>query len=709
MSATPREIGTLIVVVLKANHLPNKRHIGKQDPYCVVNVNGEKRRTKAIKRGGQHPEWDEEIRFTLYEDTSDTANKDAHVNGTPPPLPPKDPKGPKKIKGGKIMKLACFADDPREPDLIGETDVDLTEVLTKGETDGVFPCSALQWFTLMNKDKFSGKVYLELTFWSNASTASYIPEPPPEKKVTPKPTKSKQYGGPGSFVPSGESPSGPPNGTLHPSRIVSTGSVYDHSRQNSDSIPSSLRASSSLAKLDLYVPPYERNKISPVDKIADEFREFGLSDHRRRESFPLGLSLHRCIQPPRGGHTPRPSSPGYSTLPSHQGHGYNSSISESSTYSYDPSPDHSPHQMRPSGTHYQAPYQPHYETQPAPYHPPARGPRHSIPTSSSGFMPLPNPSGFTPLSSHASDPTLFGGPNVSYNASQFNPQPIYTSQTPAPPNADTYLIPSSSGTFVPQQSFPQPLPFQYSPYPSSTTPAPQAYTTPPIQGHLPLAQPPPQAYQGYAPTPSPSHEAINVSALPQSTSLSSSFGASGRPLPLQPQVMYTQPQVPTVYSVPPGSSQQPINTFTPSPSGNAVYPANGIYQQPPPPPPIQYTVGQPQQSYIPDIQPSVVAPPPPPPLPQSNTPTRRQSSLPQPPVLYQQAPQPAYQPPPPPPPPSDYFAQSLPPPPPPPPSHTPQNASYHPGPPPNPPAPVDFQGQWTPQPAQPGYAQHGYT
>jgi neural Wiskott-Aldrich syndrome protein len=36
------------------------------------------------------------------------------------------------------MKLACYADDPREPDLIGECKVDLTEVLTKGETDGVF-------------------------------------------------------------------------------------------------------------------------------------------------------------------------------------------------------------------------------------------------------------------------------------------------------------------------------------------------------------------------------------------------------------------------------------------------------------------------------------------------------------------------------------------------------------------------------------------
>jgi Ca2+-dependent lipid-binding protein len=155
MSSTPREIGTLIVVVLKAvctvalpssldlitslqNHLPNKRHIGKQDPYCVVSVNGEKRRTKAIKRGGQHPEWDEEIRSTLFEDAGDVLERTSLGNSTPPPLPPKDSKGPKNIKGGKKLKLSCFADDTREPDFIGETDVDLTEVLTKGETDGTF-------------------------------------------------------------------------------------------------------------------------------------------------------------------------------------------------------------------------------------------------------------------------------------------------------------------------------------------------------------------------------------------------------------------------------------------------------------------------------------------------------------------------------------------------------------------------------------------
>ena len=106
-----------------------------------MTLNGEKRRTRAIKRGGQHPEWDEEVRFTLFEDTEDMLARSAKENaaangtGTPPPVPSKEKKR-KKVKGGNSMLLACFADDPKEPELIGETMVDLSEVLTKGETDG---------------------------------------------------------------------------------------------------------------------------------------------------------------------------------------------------------------------------------------------------------------------------------------------------------------------------------------------------------------------------------------------------------------------------------------------------------------------------------------------------------------------------------------------------------------------------------------------
>jgi len=39
-------------------------------------------------------------------------------------------------KTGKTMKIACYADDPKEPELIGEAIVSIEEVLKKGEIDG---------------------------------------------------------------------------------------------------------------------------------------------------------------------------------------------------------------------------------------------------------------------------------------------------------------------------------------------------------------------------------------------------------------------------------------------------------------------------------------------------------------------------------------------------------------------------------------------
>jgi hypothetical protein len=156
MASDPFEIGTLIVVILKAvrhyisssihfqhshsamqqRNLPNKRHIGKQDPYCTIRLNNETRRTKAVKRGGQHPEWDEEIRFTLVEDAEDELARTAAGTSDEPPPPPPKRSSSLNVKGGKTMRLACYADDPREPELIGDTTVDLTEALTKGEVDG---------------------------------------------------------------------------------------------------------------------------------------------------------------------------------------------------------------------------------------------------------------------------------------------------------------------------------------------------------------------------------------------------------------------------------------------------------------------------------------------------------------------------------------------------------------------------------------------
>ncbi|KAF4619524.1 hypothetical protein D9613_005481 [Agrocybe pediades] len=698
MSSTPREIGTLIVVVLRANHLPNKRHIGKQDPYCLVTVNGEKRRTKAIKRGGQHPEWDEEIRFTLFEDVDDVLARTAHGNGTPPPPPPKDDKKTKRIKGGKTMKVACYADDPREPDLIGETEVDLTEVLTKGETD--------EWFTLTYKDKFAGKVYLELTFWSN--------EPPPEKKQSQKPPKNnKQYAGPGSFVPLGEGPSG----SLRPDPM------YDnHSRQNSDAIPipSSLRASSSAANLDLYVAPYERSRINQrVDNLTQEFSEFGVSGSRRRESFPVVAGSYSQ-------HHHQPDS----TYTAHPPYGYEQTIGDSPSSIYNPydrpmsaiGQGGLPQQtVQPGHQSIYPPtsYQPPYEMAPSTaYQAPARGPRHSVPTSS-GFVPISQSSGFIPLQSHASEPSGFAPPP------SHTPAPVaYTSQFHQPPTQPAFPIPSNTpssannGPYIPHSSslsfHPQQLSasqsYQYTGYsiPQSASAPPQQFISSVSQPNIPhhANSTPPQIY---SPTPPDSQH-------PQAPPVQAShMNGQSRPLPQQPQVVYAQqpiqqspirqPSLSSSQSLPPPSGFAPqANQFGPTQSSN-VYTtgANGFSSiPPPPPPPLQYNAAPSTGNGSPNPLP-IPPPPPPPSLPKAGSEPRRRASLPQPPVAYQQ---PVYQqsqqyplPPPPPPPPLDYYSQNgLPVPPPPPPidaKNSTQNG-YHSALPPRPPV-VDEYGQWTQQ------------
>lgn len=111
-------------------------------------------------------------------------------------------------------------------------------------------------------------------------------ERPPERKITPKPTKkNKQYAGPGTFVPSAEVPTSLLGGPgSHSSRISSISSPIDDRK---DSIPASLRASNPSAKLELYSAPYEqRGHFSPIDRMANDFGELSV-DHKRRESFPV--------------------------------------------------------------------------------------------------------------------------------------------------------------------------------------------------------------------------------------------------------------------------------------------------------------------------------------------------------------------------------------------------------------------------------------
>lgn len=57
MTVDGTEIGTLVVVVDRARHLPNLRTMGKQDPYCAARLGKEAKKTETDKRGGQTPRW----------------------------------------------------------------------------------------------------------------------------------------------------------------------------------------------------------------------------------------------------------------------------------------------------------------------------------------------------------------------------------------------------------------------------------------------------------------------------------------------------------------------------------------------------------------------------------------------------------------------------------------------------------------------------
>jgi hypothetical protein len=51
------EIGTLVAVVDRAKNLPNRKTMGKQDPYCAMRLGKEAKKTDTDKRGGQTPRW----------------------------------------------------------------------------------------------------------------------------------------------------------------------------------------------------------------------------------------------------------------------------------------------------------------------------------------------------------------------------------------------------------------------------------------------------------------------------------------------------------------------------------------------------------------------------------------------------------------------------------------------------------------------------
>ncbi|KAH9856551.1 hypothetical protein C2E23DRAFT_856866 [Lenzites betulinus] len=128
------EIGTLIVVVLKARNLRDKHTFYKQDAYTQASLNKDTKKTKVDVKGGQHPVWDEELRFPVHRRIADETRK---------------------------LEVSCWSKEPRSDECVGRGTVDITETLKTGEFD------ESDWVPLKMEDgAYRGELFLEMTYYA---------------------------------------------------------------------------------------------------------------------------------------------------------------------------------------------------------------------------------------------------------------------------------------------------------------------------------------------------------------------------------------------------------------------------------------------------------------------------------------------------------------------------------------------------------------
>jgi Ca2+-dependent lipid-binding protein len=105
-------LGTLVVVVLKGQHLIDNHTFYKQDPYAKLTLSGATKQTPVDPKGGQHPVWDAELRFPISKDPS---------------------------KSNRTLTVSVYSEEKKDDSFLGEGTVDITNTLKTGEFDGISP------------------------------------------------------------------------------------------------------------------------------------------------------------------------------------------------------------------------------------------------------------------------------------------------------------------------------------------------------------------------------------------------------------------------------------------------------------------------------------------------------------------------------------------------------------------------------------------
>ncbi|GJC79584.1 ingression protein fic1 [Colletotrichum liriopes] len=232
-------IGTLVAIVDRAKNLPNRKTIGKQDPYCAARLGKEAKRTTTDIRGGQTPRWDQELRFAVH-DSPDYYQ----------------------------LKVSVFHDD-KKTDLIGETWIDLRDIIVPGGGQNDI------WRNLMFKGKYAGEVRMEITY--------YDQRPKPEKPVAkPKPVEAEPTENHYATIPrkqikrrplpsdpfTGEAPAAPsPDQAPTPPRTGGPRGPKEMSTPTPPAPEASLSGSRPMPKGPKQLPPVQVPTQSPLQAI----------------------------------------------------------------------------------------------------------------------------------------------------------------------------------------------------------------------------------------------------------------------------------------------------------------------------------------------------------------------------------------------------------------------------------------------------------
>ncbi|KAK6202479.1 uncharacterized protein RJT21DRAFT_118520 [Scheffersomyces amazonensis] len=129
--------GTLIIVVCKARHLPNRRTLDKQSPYVALRIGTIAKKTPSEFRAGQRPLWRHELRFDLTRERK------------------------------PIMKVDVLDDCKNEPTPIGNCEIDCSIIFAEDKLEGNKYIHD-DWYDLSQNGRRAGQIYLEMTFYPSA-------------------------------------------------------------------------------------------------------------------------------------------------------------------------------------------------------------------------------------------------------------------------------------------------------------------------------------------------------------------------------------------------------------------------------------------------------------------------------------------------------------------------------------------------------------